>query len=402
MKKETEISPFRKGIVGVQFLFVAFGATVLVPLLIGIDPAIALLTAGIGTLIFHLVTKGIVPIFLGSSFAFVAPIIKATELYGLSGALSGILGVSLVYFLMSAIIKWRGIALVHKLFPPIVVGPVIMLIGLSLAKSAVHMSESNWVLALVSLTVSTMVSIKGTGLLRLISVFCGIFAGYMVALAFFYVDMQPVADAPWFYLPEFTFIQFSWEAVLYMIPVAVAPVIEHIGDVYVVNTVADKDFTENPGLHRTMFGDGLACLFASFIGGPPVTTYSEVTGAMTVTKVTDPKVIRVAAITAILFSVLGKVNALLRTIPESVLGGIMLLLFGTIAGAGVFNLIHNKVNLSNIRNIAIFGITMTLGIGDACLNMGNFSMGGIGLSALVAIILNIVLPSQKNEELTEE
>ena len=391
MKKENLISPLKKGIVGVQFLFVAFGATVLVPLLIGIDPAIALLTAGIGTLIFHLVTKGIVPIFLGSSFAFVAPIIKATELYGLSGALSGILGVSLVYFLMSALIKWRGVKLLQQLFPPIVVGPIILLIGLSLAKSAVNMSQTNWTLAVISLVVATLVSIRGRGLLRLVSVFCGIIAGYIAALIFFKVDLSMVQTAPWIYIPQFQPIHFSWEAILYMIPVAVAPVIEHIGDVYVVNTVANKDFTQNPGLHRTLLGDGLACLFASFIGGPPVTTYSEVTGAMTVTKVTDPKVIRIAAITAILFSVLGKINAFLRSIPESVLGGIMLLLFGTIAGAGVYTLIHHKVDMTDMRNIAIFGITMTLGIGDACISAGTFSLGGIGLSAVVAVVLNLVL-----------
>ena len=409
MTNQTEISAWKKGLVGVQFLFVAFGATVLVPLLIGIDPAIALLTAGIGTLIFHLVTKGKVPIFLGSSFAFVAPIIKATELYGLPGALSGIIGVSLVYFLMSALIKWRGVKLLAKLFPPIVVGPIILLIGLSLAGSAVKMSETNWVLAIVSLVVATLVSIMGKGILRLISVFCGITAGYIVALLFFNVDMSEVAKAPWIYVPHFNNFGFSWEAILYMIPVAIAPVIEHVGDVYVVNTVANKDFTQDPGLHRTLLGDGLACLFASFIGGPPVTTYSEVTGAMTVTKVTDPKVIRIAAITAILFSILGKVNAFLHSIPEAVLGGIMLLLFGTIAGAGVLNLIHHRVDMSDIRNIAIFGITMTLGIGDACINFGTFSLNGIGLSAVVAILLNVLLPQsqyakekERKEEIKEE
>ena len=397
MKKEVVFSPLKNCIVGIQFLFVAFGATVLVPLLIGIDPAIALLTAGIGTLIFHLVTKGMVPIFLGSSFAFVAPIIKATELYGLSGALSGILGVALVYFIMSAIIKWQGLRLIHKLFPPIVVGPIILLIGLSLAKSAVAMSQSNWLLALVSLGVATMVSLKGRGMFRLIPVFCGIVAGYIIALIFFDIDLTSVKDAPWLYIPELQIIDFSWEAIIYMIPIAIAPVIEHIGDVYVVNTVTEKDFTKNPGLHRTLLGDGLACLFASLIGGPPVTTYSEVTGAMTVTKVTDPKVIRIAAITAIVFSVLGKINALLRSIPESVLGGIMLLLFGTIAGAGVSSLLYNKVDMTNMRNIAIFGITMTLGIGDASLNIGTFSIGGIGLAAIVAVLLNLLLPKANME-----
>ena len=398
MKQETDKFTWKKGLVGVQFLFVAFGATVLVPLLIGIDPAIALLTAGIGTLIFHFVTKGKVPIFLGSSFAFVAPIIKATELYGLKGALSGIVGVALVYFLMSALVKWRGVKLLKKLFPPIVIGPIILLIGLSLAGSAVKMSQTNWTIALVSLIVATLVSIRGRGIFRLISVFCGIAAGYVTALLFFDVDLSGVRTAPWFYIPQITGFGFSWEAFLYMIPIAIAPVIEHVGDVYVVNTVAEKDFTVDPGLHRTLLGDGLACLFASVIGGPPVTTYSEVTGAMTVTKVTDPRVIRVAAFTAILFSILGKVNAFLHSIPEAVLGGIMLLLFGTIAGAGVLNLVYHKVDMSDIRNMSIFGITMILGIGDACINMGTFSLNGIGLASVVAVFLNVVLPQSVSFE----
>lgn len=398
MDNDIKLSPFKKGVVGVQFLFVAFGATVLVPLLVGIDPAIALLTAGIGTLLFHLVTKGKVPIFLGSSFAFVAPIIKATELYGLQGALSGIIGVALVYFLMSALIKWRGIKLINRLFPPIVIGPIIILIGLSLAGSAINMAKSNWILAIISLAVATAVSIWGKGMLRLIPVFCGIIVGYIVALIFFDIDLELIKDAPWFYIPEFHAFHFSWEAILYMIPVAVAPVIEHIGDVYVVNTVAGKDFTKDPGLHRTLFGDGLACLFASFIGGPPVTTYSEVTGAMTITKITDPKVIRIAAITAILFSIMGKINAFLQSIPEAVLGGIMILLFGTIASTGVSNMIHNKVDMTDMRNIVIFSITIVIGIGGAALNIGTFSLSGIGLSAIVAIILNLILPQNKKKE----
>ena len=400
MKVETQLTPFKKGLVGVQFLFVAFGATVLVPLLIGIDPAIALLTAGVGTLIFHLVTKGIVPIYLGSSFAFVAPIIKATELYGLPGAMSGVLGVSLVYFLVSAIIKWRGVKLLERLFPSVVVGPIILLIGLSLAKSAVNMSQTNWVLAMIALVTATLVSVMGKGILRLISIFCGIVVGYIAALIFFRseIDFNLIKDAPWLYIPEFHAVRFSWKAILYMIPVAVAPVIEHIGDVYVVNQVTDKDFTKEPGLHRTLLGDGLACLFASLIGGPPVTTYSEVTGAMTVTKVKEPSVMRIAAVTAILFSILGKINAFLHSIPQSVLGGIMLLLFGTIASAGVSNMIHNKVDFSDMRNVAIFGITMTIGIGDACMHLGSFSMGGIALAAIVAIVLNLVLPHTKKEE----
>ncbi|MFC2321078.1 MAG: uracil-xanthine permease family protein [Prevotella nigrescens] len=399
----TNLSPFRRTVVGVQFLFVAFGATVLVPLLVGLDPATALFTAGIGTFIFHLTTKGKVPIFLGSSFAFIAPIIKASEQWGMPGTLAGIIGVSLVYFLMSALIKWQGRKLLNKLFPPVVIGPVIILIGLSLSSSAVDMAKNNWLLAGISLTVAILVLTLGKGLIKLVPVVCGIVVGYIAAVCMGEVDFTNVAAAPWFALPpalaDFHLPQFAWEPFLFMIPVAIAPVIEHIGDVYVVGAVAQKDFVKDPGLHRTMLGDGLACLAASFFGGPPVTTYSEVTGAMSITKITQPQVIRISAATAIVFSVIGKLSALLQSIPAAVLGGIMLLLFGTIASVGIQNLIQHKVNLNHTRNTIIISVTLTIGIGGAILTYGNFAMSGIGLSAIVGVLLNLVLPHPKEEDI---
>ena len=401
----TNLSPFRRTVVGVQFLFVAFGATVLVPLLVGLDPATALFTAGMGTFIFHLTTKGKVPIFLGSSFAFIAPIIKASEQWGMPGTLAGIIGVSLVYFVMSALIKWQGRKLLNRLFPPVVIGPVIILIGLSLSSSAVDMAKNNWLLAGISLTVAILVLTLGKGLIKLVPVVCGIVVGYIAAVCMGEVDFTNVAAAPWFALPpalaDFHLPQFAWEPFLFMIPVAIAPVIEHIGDVYVVGAVAQKDFVKDPGLHRTMLGDGLACLAASFFGGPPVTTYSEVTGAMSITKITQPQVIRISAATAIVFSVIGKLSALLQSIPAAVLGGIMLLLFGTIASVGIQNLIQHKVNLNHTRNTIIISVTLTIGIGGAILTYGNFAMSGIGLSAIVGVLLNLVLPHPKEEE-TEE
>ncbi len=401
----TNLSPFRRTVVGVQFLFVAFGATVLVPLLVGLDPATALFTAGIGTFIFHLTTKGKVPIFLGSSFAFIAPIISASKQWGMPGTLAGIIGVSLVYFLMSALIKWQGRKLLNRLFPPVVIGPVIILIGLSLSSSAVDMAKNNWLLAGISLTVAILVLTLGKGLIKLVPVVCGIVAGYIAAVCMGEVDFTNVAAAPWFALPpalaDFHLPQFAWEPFLFMIPVAIAPVIEHIGDVYVVGAVAQKDFVKDPGLHRTMLGDGLACLAASFFGGPPVTTYSEVTGAMSITKITQPQVIRISAATAIVFSIIGKLSALLQSIPAAVLGGIMLLLFGTIASVGIQNLIQHKVNLNHTRNTIIISVTLTIGIGGAILTYGNFAMSGIGLSAIVGVLLNLVLPHPKEEE-TEE
>lgn len=398
-----QLSPTRQVVVGVQYLFVAFGATVLVPLLVGLDPSAALFSAGIGTLIFHLVTKGKVPIFLGSSFAFIAPIVSATELYGLSGALLGIAGVAFVYFVMSALIKLFGTKFINRLFQEVVIGPVIMLIGLSLSSSAVKMAEGNWPLAAISLATAIVVTLYGRGLIKLIPIFCGIIVGYLVDLIFFDIDFSGIEAAGWFSLPQLTFPEkFSWAPIIYMIPVAIAPVIEHIGDVYVVNSVTGKNFVKDPGLHRTMLGDGLACLVASFLGGPPVTTYSEVTGAMSLTKVTAPRVLRISAVTAIVFSMIGKVSAFLKSIDTAILGGIMLLLFGTIAGAGINNLLNSRVNLSSSRNIVIISVTLTTGIGGAVLSMGRFTLGGIGLSAIIAVLLNLILPETEADRRPKE
>ena len=389
----------RKTIVGIQFLFVAFGSTVLVPLLVGLDPATALFTAGIGTFIFHMVTKGKVPIFLGSSFAFIAPIISASQQWGMPGTLAGIIGVALVYFVMSALIKWQGRRLLERLFPPVVIGPVIMCIGLSLAPAAVNMAKENWLLAFISLLTSIVVLVLGKGLLKLVPVVCGIIVGYIAAWLMGLVDLSAVGSASWFSLPQsiihFSLPQFAWEPFLFMIPVAIAPVIEHIGDVYVVSAVADKDFVKDPGLHRTMLGDGLACLVASLFGGPPVTTYSEVTGAMQITRITAPVVIRIAAGAAVVFSVIGKLSALLQSIPAAVLGGIMLLLFGSIASVGIQNLVRSKVDLNLTRNTIIVSVVLTLGIGGAIIPMGSFSLSGIGLAAVAGVILNLVIPQSR-------
>ena len=268
------LSPLRRTVVGVQFMFVAFGSTVLVPLLTGLDPAVALLAAGLGTLLFHAVTGGKVPIYLGSSFAFIAPIIKATELFGLGGMFCGLVSVGLVYMLMSLLVKTFGIDLIKKLFPPVVIGPVIILIGLSLAGAGVNMAQENWILAIVSLAVAVAASIWGKGMVKLIPVVFGALAGYVVALIFFRdtMDFSVVGNASWFAFPKLAKMSFSWQAILFMAPVAIAPIIEHVGDMYAIGSIAGKDFVKDPGLHRTMLGDGLSCVLAAFLGGAPITT----------------------------------------------------------------------------------------------------------------------------------
>lgn len=385
-------------VLGVQFLFVAFGATVLVPLLVGIDPSVALFTAGIGTLIFHLITGGKVPVFLGSSFAFIAPIIEATRLYGWPGTLSGIIVVGVVYGVVSALVKARGIKFVERLFPAVVVGPVIMIIGLSLASAAVDMAKSDWALAVISLLTAIIVVIWGKGMAKLIPIFIAIIVGYLAAVVWGKVDFTAIKDAAWIMIPEFTVPQFHWQAILYMIPVAIAPIIEHVGDMYAIGGVCNKNFIEKPGLHRTLLGDGIATAVAGFFGGVPNTTYSEVTGAITLTKITNPFVLRIAAITAILFAFIGKISGFLKTIPTAVLGGIMLLLFGMIASIGIKSLVESKTNMAETRNQVIVSIVLTIGIGGAIIQYGTFSLAGIGLAALTGIILNLLLPQTKKDE----
>jgi uracil permease len=310
--------------------------------------------------------------------------------------------VGFVYIVMSALVKWQGVKLIKRLFPPVVIGPVIMLIGLSLAGTGVDMAKEDWLLAIIALTTAIVVSLFAKGLLKLIPIFAGIIVGYIAAVILGRVDMSPITEAAWFGLPHFEKPEFSWGAILFMIPVAIAPVIEHVGDVYAVSQVAGKDFVKKPGLHRTMLGDGIACMIAGSIGGPPVTTYSEVTGAMVLTKVTDPVVIRIAAITGIVFSMIGKISAILKTIPGSVLGGIMLLLFGTIAATGINNMVSNKTDMGNTRNLIIVSLILTTGIGGAVLQIGEISMTGIGLSALIGVLLNLIIPQDKVEERSKE
>ena len=394
------LSPLKRTIVGVQFMFVAFGSTVLVPLLVGFDPAIALLAAGLGTLLFHGVTGGKVPIYLGSSFAFIAPIVKATELYGMPGMFCGLVAVGVVYLLMSLLVKLFGISFIKKLFPPIVIGPVIILIGLSLASTGVNMASQNWVLAIISLLVAIACSIWGKGLVKIIPVFFGAIVGYIAAIIFYRsgMDFAPVAEAKWFALPHFAKMSFSWQAIVFMAPVAIAPIIEHVGDVYAISEIAGKDFVKDPGLHRTMAGDGLACMLAAFLGGAPVTTYSEVTGAVSLTKVTDPACMRIAAIAAILISLVGKVGAAIQTIPTAVLGGIMLLLFGSIASVGINNLVKAKIDMNKTRNLIIASLILTIGIGGAIISFGKFSLAGIGLASIVGVILNLIIPDKEAAE----
>ncbi|ALM52355.1 uracil-xanthine permease family protein [Halomonas huangheensis] len=393
---------------GTQMLFVAFGSLVLVPLLTGLDPNVALFTAGIGTLVFHLVTGLSVPVFLASSFAFIAPINSSIANFGVSATLGGMIAAGLVYVAISQAVRLKGTAWLHRLLPAVVVGPVIMVIGLALAPIAVQMATGAnsegigygraMVLSMSSLFVTLILAVFGRGLLRLVPIMGGIVVGYLLALTMGVVDFTPVREAAWLALPSFTAPSFHWAAILFMIPVAIAPAVEHIGDMVAIGSVTGRNYLDKPGLHRTLLGDGLATITASIFGGPPNTTYSEVTGAVTLTRAFDPRIMVVASFTAIVLAFFAKLGAILQTIPAPVMGGIMTLLFGSIAVVGMNTLVRSGKPLTAPRNLVIVSLVLVFGIGGMQIGGGQFALQGVSLAALVGIVLNLVLPPAKEEE----
>ncbi|MDJ0667909.1 MAG: uracil-xanthine permease family protein [Desulfobacterales bacterium] len=424
----------KDSLIGAQMLFVAFGALVLVPLLTGLDPNVALFTAGAGTLIFQMVTRGKVPVFLASSFAFIAPIIYGVQTWGIPATLSGLAAAGVLYIVLSFIIRWGGTGILHKILPPVVTGPVIMVIGLILAPVAVNMAlgktgdgaawlvpeKSALIVAGIALVTTIASSLLGRGWLKLIPILIGITAGYAAAFGLDLtgvsaaiqagfepgslknwtgpqlISFKAVAEAPWFAVPNFVMPEWHWEAVLFIVPVAIAPAIEHFGDVLAISGITGKNYVDNPGIKNTMLGDGLATSLASFLGGPPNTTYSEVSGAVALTKVFNPGIMTWAAITAIVLAFVGKLGALLQTIPVPVMGGIMILLFGAIMVVGMNTLVRAGDDLMAPRNLALVAIIVIFGVGGMSLPLGSEArLGGIGLAGITGVILNLVLPRSK-------
>ncbi|WP_296056557.1 uracil-xanthine permease family protein [uncultured Amphritea sp.] len=400
---------WRTVLAGSQMLFVAFGALVLMPLLTGMDPSVALFTAGVGTLLFQFVTKRQVPVFLASSFAFIAPIIYSTQTWGMPATMGALFCAGLVYMALALGVKFRGVGFLHRLLPPVVVGPVIMVIGLGLAPVAVNMAMGkagdgsvelfpyvdSMIVSMSALLTTLLVATFGKGIFRLLPIMAGVIVGYIMANFFGMVNYQVVADAAFIAVPAFVFPEFSWQAILFMIPVAIAPAVEHVGDVLAIGHVTGKDYIKKPGLHRTLFGDGLATSVAALFGGPPNTTYSEVTGAVMLTRSFNPMIMVWAAVFAILLAFVAKFGILLQTIPGPVMGGILILLFGSIAAVGLNTLIKAHVDLAEQRNLVIVATTLVFGIGGMVVGQGEFSMQGVSLCGVVAIVLNLVLPGAK-------
>ena len=397
----------KSSFLGAQMLFVAFGALVLVPILTGLDPNVALFTAGIGTLIFQVTTRGKVPVFLASSFAFIAPISIGVQKWGIASTMSGLIAAGVMYILLSFLIRWKGSAVIERVLPPVVTGPVIMVIGLILSPVAVKMATgvvnpaaiiprgTALTVSMAALGTTILVSLLGRGMLKLIPILCGILVGYIAALFYGLVDFTPVREAAWIAIPHFTAPTWNTSAIFFIIPVAIAPAIEHFGDVLAIGGITGKDYLKDPGIENTMLGDGLATCFASFLGGPPNTTYSEVTGAVALTGVRNAGVMTWAAITAILLAFVGKLGALLSTIPTPVMGGIMLLLFGAIMVVGLNALVKSGEDLLEARNLTIVALILVFGIGGMSISAGQFTLQGIGLAGILGVTLNLILPKER-------
>lgn len=405
-------------LLSIQHLFAMFGATVLVPALTGMSPAVALISSGIGTLVFIAITKGKVPSYLGSSFAFINPIIavKALELdpssgVGMGSFLVGSFLVGVTYSIVALVISKAGTNWLMKLLPPVVVGPVIMVIGLGLSVTAVNMSTNNpagdydltYVLVgLVTLTITILTAVFTRGFLSVIPVLVGIIGGYLFSLILGIVNLQPVIDANWIQLPPFEipFVHytpsFTWRVLLMMVPVAIVPIAEHIGHQLVLSKVVNKDLIKDPGLDRSMLGDGIATMIAAGIGGPPVTTYGENIGVLAITRAFSIYLFAGAAIFAVLFGFCGKIAALLTTIPTPVMGGVSILLFGIIASSGLRMLVENKVDFSRKRNLIIASVILVIGIGGAAIHIGKvLSLEGMALASIIGVVLNQVLPGKQ-------
>ncbi len=401
------------GLLSLQHLFAMFGATVLVPLLVGLPPEVALVTSGVGTLIYLLCTGGQVPAYLGSSFAFIGPIIAGAAAAGMEGALLGAFGAGCIYLVVAALVRIFGVGWLLKLLPPVVVGPVIIVIGLGLASVAVGMAQgtiaggdynlTHLIVALVTLGSIVFFSLVLKGFFQVIPILLGILVGYVLAAVLGMVDFSQVAAAPLFRVPDFvSFLGvFSaeggvpWGALTIIAPVAIVTMAEHIGDTVVLSRVVGRNFVAKPGLHRTLLGDGLATMVAALIGGPPNTTYGENIGVMAITKIYSVYVIAGAAVLAILLGFIGVIAAFLSSIPAAVMGGVSIALFGVIASSGIRTLIEGKVDFGERRNLLIASIILVIGVGGATLNVSaNFTVSSMALAAVIGVLLHLVLPDK--------
>ncbi|UOF89180.1 uracil permease [Fodinisporobacter ferrooxydans] len=388
--------PLNQGLpLSFQHLFAMFGSTVLVPILVGLDPSIALFAGGLGTLIYILVTKGKIPAYLGSSFAFITPLATVIKTQGIGAALYGALLSGILYVIIALLIAKFGVTWLERLLPPIVVGPIIIVIGLSLAGTAIGMASKSYLVAFVALVIAVLANTYFKGFLAVIPILLGIVGGYLFALTQGIVNLAPIGNARWLQLPHFAAPHISSIAAWTIAPVALVTIAEHIGHLLVTENIVGRNFMKDPGLHRSILGDGIATIVAGAIGGPPTTTYGENIGVMAITRVYSVWVIGGAACIAIAFSFIGKLNALISSIPVPVMGGISILLFGIIAASGLRMLVESKVDFGSKRNLSIASIIMVLGVGNAVFHIHGLEIGNMAIATLVGIVLNLILPDDQ-------
>ncbi|WP_283585752.1 uracil-xanthine permease family protein [Limosilactobacillus ingluviei] len=395
-----------------QHMFSMFGSTVLVPILVGLNPGIALFSSGVGTLMYLLITKHKIPAYMGSSFSFIVPMLALMKTTGYPGIAQGTIAVGCVYLIVSLIVSAIGSAWIDRVLPPIVVGPIVMVIGLSLAGTAAkdatmngtHYDLKYFVVALLTLLITIIFNMYFKGFLGLIPILLGIISGYVIACLFGIVDFSGVQASHWFSLPAFQipFVsyhpQFYWGAILSMAPIAFVTMTEHLGHIMVLDELTGRNYFKDPGLNHTLAGDGTASIIAGFVGGPPVTSYGENIGVLAITRVHSVYVLAGAAVFAIFFSFVGKLSALIESIPAPVIGGISFLLFGVIASSGLRVLIERHVNFDKKRNLMIASVILVIGIGNAYLQLGQYQFSGLAVAAVLGIILNLVLPEEARSE----
>jgi uracil permease len=398
-----ELTNERRVVLGFQHTVAMFGATILVPLITGLDPSVALISAGVGTFIFHFVTKRMVPVFLGSSFAFIAPILAGVGKGYSWGAIGGgILAAGILYLAMAGLVAVVGPGIVQRLFPPIVTGPVIAVIGITLAPVALSQAEAHWWIAIITFLAVVVAAIYFRGLFKMLPILTGFIVGFVFALIIGEVDWTPFNDADWIAWPNFVLGKFQWSAITLIAPVAFVTMIEHTGDILANGRVVGKDFFAEPGVHRTLLGDGLATSFAGLVGGPPNTTYSENTGVLAVTKVYDPLVLRIGAGFAIFLGFIPKLGGLLRSVPVPVLGGLSIVLFGMIAAVGLRTLTEARVDFTQSRNLIVAAIILVFGLGysglASPLSIGDVEISGLALAAVIGVAANLILPAHVDED----
>jgi uracil permease len=407
--KKKLLANSKRVILALQHLIAMFGATVLVPILTGFDPSVALFSAGLGTLIFHLCTKGKVPVFLGSSFAFIPVILTVKETYNgdLAYAQGGIMVAGLIYVILSLLIKKIGVERIKKYLSPQVVGPMIIVIGMNLIPVAFQNASENFLIAGITLGTALLVNFKGKGILKQLSILIGVTVGYIISLKMGYIDMNTIKEAPILAMPAFSLPKFDIGAVTIIVPVVLAVFMEHLGDITTNGQVVGKNFIEDPGLNRTLLGDGLATMVAALIGGPANTTYGENTGVLAITKNYDPSILRLAAVFAMILGFVSKVGVFLNTIPIPVMGGISLMLFSMISLIGVKTIKTSKVKF-NFKNILVMGSILVLGLGNGIIESKfgitigipineTVKITGLSFAAIVGIILNAILNGKEGK-----